>query len=141
MFLIDNMIYQPVVCCRTGLWRSWVWIPPAARYKAKPHASRTPQPLSHDETSTLSARTSSADDLALQVTDKDADGVLDEIESAIFQAAASILAGQGFSYRYPDERAIGMNDINCDVVGIGSAVQALLCLSMVHVMQFVEQAI
>lgn len=34
-----------------------------------------------------------------QVTDKDADGVLDEIESAIFQAAASILAGQGFSYR------------------------------------------
>lgn len=35
-----------------------------------------------------------------QVTDKDADGVLDEIESAIFQVAASILAGQGFSYRY-----------------------------------------
>lgn len=34
-----------------------------------------------------------------QVTDKDADGVLDEIESAIFQVAVSILAGQGFSYR------------------------------------------
>ncbi len=37
--------------------------------------------------------------LCVQVIDKDADGVLDEIESAIFQAAVSILNGQGFSYR------------------------------------------
>lgn len=36
-----------------------------------------------------------------EVTDKDADGVLDEIESAIFQVAVSILAGQGFSYSVP----------------------------------------
>jgi len=34
-----------------------------------------------------------------QVIDKDADGVLDEIESAIFQVAVSILDGRGFSYR------------------------------------------
>ena len=46
--------------------------------------------------------------MAWQVTDKDADGVLDEIESAIFQAAASILAGQGFSYRCPPDD-IGMD--------------------------------
>lgn len=42
--------------------------------------------------------------------------MLDEIESAIFQAAASILAGQGFSYRYFKEGAIGLD--YCHVIGM-----------------------
>ena len=63
----------------------------------------------------------STDDLALQVTDKDADGVLDEIESAIFQAAASILAGQGFSYRYTNEHGFELQDTACNMVETGSA--------------------
>ena len=37
----------------------------------------------------------------LQVVDKDADAVLDEVEAAIFLVAQSILAGQGFSYAVP----------------------------------------
>lgn len=40
-------------------------------------------------------------DSCREVVDKDADGVLDEIESAIFQAAVSILNGEGFSYSVP----------------------------------------
>lgn len=37
----------------------------------------------------------------LQVVDKDADAVLDEVEAAIFLVAQSILGGQGFSYAIP----------------------------------------
>ena len=37
----------------------------------------------------------------MQVVDKDADAVLDEVEAAIFLVAQSILAGQGFSYAIP----------------------------------------
>lgn len=38
---------------------------------------------------------------ALQVVEKDADAVLDEVESAIYQAAVSILNGAGFTYEIP----------------------------------------
>jgi hypothetical protein len=37
----------------------------------------------------------------LQVIDKDADAVLDEVEAAIYLIAQSILAGHGFSYAIP----------------------------------------
>mmetsp|Transcript_7513 Transcript_7513/g.22212 ORF Transcript_7513/g.22212 Transcript_7513/m.22212 type:complete len:417 (-) Transcript_7513:1719-2969(-) len=40
-------------------------------------------------------------DSCREVVEKDANGVLDEIESAIFQAAVTILNGQGFSYSVP----------------------------------------
>ena len=36
-----------------------------------------------------------------QVVDKDADAVLDEVESAIYQVAQQILNGEGFSYGIP----------------------------------------
>ncbi len=36
-----------------------------------------------------------------QVVEKDADAVLDEVESAIYQAAVSILNGEGFTYDIP----------------------------------------
>ena len=39
--------------------------------------------------------------LHLQVIDKDADAVLDEVESAIYQVAQQILNGEGFSYGIP----------------------------------------
>lgn len=37
----------------------------------------------------------------VQVIDKDADAVLDEVEAAIYMIASSILNGQGFSYAIP----------------------------------------
>lgn len=40
-------------------------------------------------------------DSCREVVEKDAHGVLDEIESAIFQVAVSILNGEGFSYSVP----------------------------------------
>lgn len=48
--------------------------------------------------------------------------MLDEIESAIFQAAASILAGHGFSYRYTNEYGFELQHIACNMVDTGSAV-------------------
>ena len=36
-----------------------------------------------------------------QVVDKNADAVLDEVESAIYQVAQQILSGEGFSYGIP----------------------------------------
>lgn len=38
----------------------------------------------------------------MQVVDKDADAVLDEIETAIVLVASSILKGEGFSYTLPN---------------------------------------
>ena len=98
LFVVCDRTHELHTCHPTGPWRSWVWTPPVARYR--------PSPL-HLEL-WLSLHTKRQDPITahiycyymmVQVTDKDADGVLDEIESAIFQAAASILAGQGFSYR------------------------------------------
>ena len=36
-----------------------------------------------------------------EVVEKDADAVLDEVEAAIYMAAATILRGEGFSYDVP----------------------------------------
>jgi hypothetical protein len=51
----------------------------------------------------------SAAALFLQVVDKDADAVLDEIEATILEVAQSILAGSGYSFDIPS-RAKGMQN-------------------------------
>ena len=43
--------------------------------------------------------------IALQVVDKDASAVLDEVEASLYRVALSVLQGEGFAYDVPSRCA------------------------------------